>query len=86
VARAFTGKVIASAPDAEKTLYQTPLTEAVALAFGNEGAGLSDPLLQACGERICIPMPGGGESLNVAAAAAVCFFERVRQRKMNGLE
>jgi TrmH family RNA methyltransferase len=86
VARTFKGKVIASAPDAEKTLYQTPLTEAVALAFGNEGAGLSDALLQACGERICIPMPGGGESLNVAAAAAVCFFERVRQRKMNGLE
>jgi TrmH family RNA methyltransferase len=86
MARTFKGKVIASAPDAKKTLYQVDLTDPVALAFGNEGAGLSDPLLQACEERICIPMPGGGESLNVAAAAAVCFFERVRQRKMNGLE
>jgi TrmH family RNA methyltransferase len=26
-------------------------------------------------------MPGGTESLNVAAAAAVCLFEQVRQRK-----
>jgi TrmH family RNA methyltransferase len=26
-----------------------------------------------------VPMPGPAESLNVAAAAAVCLFERVRQ-------
>jgi len=26
-----------------------------------------------------IPMPGTAESLNAAAAAAICFFERVRQ-------
>jgi tRNA G18 (ribose-2'-O)-methylase SpoU len=33
-----------------------------------------------CGhEVVAIPMPGKGESLNVAAAAAICLFERVRQ-------
>jgi TrmH family RNA methyltransferase len=31
-------------------------------------------------------MPGGTESLNVAAAAAACFFERVRQREVSGLD
>jgi TrmH family RNA methyltransferase len=47
--------------------------------FGNEGAGLSEILNKAANEKVTIPMPGKTESLNVAAAAAVCFFERVRQ-------
>jgi TrmH family RNA methyltransferase len=79
VARAFRGKVIASILGAKKSLYQMRLTGPVAFVLGNEGAGLSDALLEATHERITIPMPGGAESLNAAAAAAVCFFERVRQ-------
>jgi TrmH family RNA methyltransferase len=86
VARMFKGKVIATMPNARKTLYQTHLAGPVAFVFGNEGAGLSEALLQACAERIRIPMPGGTESLNVAAAAAICFFERVKQREASGLE
>ena len=58
------------------------MTGPVAFVFGNEGAGLSDALLEIAHERITIPMPGGAESLNAAAAAAVCFFERVRQMEM----
>jgi RNA methyltransferase, TrmH family len=79
VARAFSGKVIATNLRAKNSLYQTGLTGPIALVFGNEGVGLSDAVLQAITEEISIPMPGGTESLNVAAAAAVCFFERVRQ-------
>lgn len=79
VASAFRGKVIATILGAKKSLYQMQLTGPVAFVFGNEGAGLTDELLQAAHERITIPMPGGAESLNAAAAAAVCFFERVRQ-------
>ncbi|MCC2682352.1 MAG: tRNA/rRNA methyltransferase (SpoU) [Nitrosospira multiformis] len=79
VARTFRGKVIASILGAKKSLYQMRLTGPVAFVFGNEGAGLSDELLQVAHERITIPMPGDAESLNAAAAAAVCFFERVRQ-------
>ena len=37
-------------------------------------------VMQAVKTRVRIPMPGGGESLNVAAAAAICLFETVRQR------
>jgi tRNA G18 (ribose-2'-O)-methylase SpoU len=29
-------------------------------------------------------MPGGAESLNVAAAAAICLFEEVRQKQARG--
>ena len=81
VARTFNGKVIATSLKAKMSLYQTALTGPVAFVFGNEGMGLSDLILQASSEQISIPMPGGTESLNAAAAAAVCFFERVRQRQ-----
>ena len=48
--------------------------------IGNEGAGLSPALAAQATLRVTIPMPGGVESLNAAAAAAVCLFEVVRQR------
>ena len=51
-----------------------------AFAFGNEGQGLSATLAARCSGEIRIPQPGGEESLNVAAAAAVCFYESARQR------
>lgn len=79
VAREFNGKVIATTLQAKTSLYQTRLSGSVAFVFGNEGAGLSAAVLQVASEQVSIPMPGGTESLNAAAAAAVCFFERVRQ-------
>ncbi|MBA4142896.1 MAG: RNA methyltransferase [Nitrosospira sp.] len=82
VGRKFGGKVIATSSDAKKSLYGTRLSGPVAFVFGNEGMGLSERVLQATGEQIRIPMSGGTESLNVAAAAAVCFFERARQIKL----
>lgn len=84
VAQKFGGKVIATTLKAKKSLYQTRLTGPIAFVFGNEGVGLSDAVLQASGEQVTIPMPGGTESLNAAAAAVVCFFERVRQTQMGG--
>jgi TrmH family RNA methyltransferase len=41
---------------------------------------VSAELSAAAAEQLRIPMPGGTESLNVAAAAAICLFEQVRQR------
>ncbi len=79
VAREFNGRVIATTLQAKTSLYQTRLSGPVAFVFGNEGAGLSEAVLQTVSEQVSIPMPGGTESLNAAAAAAVCFFERVRQ-------
>jgi TrmH family RNA methyltransferase len=53
----------------------------VAWIFGSEGAGVSPELAAVADLRLRIPMPGATESLNVAAAAAVCLFEQVRQQQ-----
>jgi TrmH family RNA methyltransferase len=62
-------------------LFAAPLAGRIALAIGNEGSGLSPALATQATRRVTIPMPGGIESLNVAAAAAVCLFECLRQRE-----
>ena len=54
--------------------------EPVALLVGNEGAGLPEEIERSADARIRIPMSGGIESLNAAAAAAVLFYEAARQR------
>jgi TrmH family RNA methyltransferase len=71
---------MAASLQAEKTLYASNLRGKLAFAIGNEGAGLSQALQSAAQERFIIPMPGKVESLNAAAATAVCLFEAVRQR------
>lgn len=77
--RAYPGRVLAAAAHGAVPVYSTDLRGHVALLFGNEGAGLSPGLRAAVHATVSIPMPGKTESLNVAAAAAVCLFERVRQ-------
>ena len=78
-ARGFSGKRVATHQQSPGSLYEADLTGNLALLLGNEGAGLSPGLLAAADTVVSIPMPGKAESLNVAAAAAVCLFERVRQ-------
>jgi len=75
--------VIATSLAAKQSIYATDLTGPVAFLFGNEGAGLSSDLLARATYQVTIPMPGKVESLNVAAAAAICLFERVRQLQRN---
>ena len=50
-----------------------------AIAFGNEGNGVSKALL-ASAQKVYIPMYGQAESLNAATSAAVILYEMVRQR------
>ena len=45
------------------------------LAIGSEGRGLSDEVLALCDETVRIPMSHGVDSLNVAAASAVAFYQ-----------
>jgi TrmH family RNA methyltransferase len=79
-ARGFRGAVVAMDPHAAASLYDLDLEGPVAWAFGNEGAGLSKEFTRFAMHRVRIPMPGQAESMNVAAAAAICLFEQVRQR------
>ena len=79
-ARAFGGTVVAMELRAAVSLYDLDLKGPIAWVFGNEGTGLSDGVLRIATHRACIPMPGSAESLNVAAAAAICLFEQLRQR------
>ena len=78
-AASFPGRLIATDLKAHQSIFQADLSGLVGLIFGNEGAGLSPALKAAAATLVNIPMPGQTESLNVAAAAAVCLFERVRQ-------
>lgn len=50
-----------------------------AFVIGNEGHGLSPETIEACDASALIPMCEGSESLNAAAAAAICIWETVRK-------
>ena len=56
-----------------------PLTdEKVGILVGAEGPGLTEHTMRACEVRARIPMSRGTDSLNVATAAALAFYERAR--------
>ena len=57
---------------ADKNLHQE---EKLALILGTEGSGLLDETIKQCDYTVKIPMAYGVDSLNVAAAAAVAFWE-----------
>jgi TrmH family RNA methyltransferase len=64
-----------------EAIYDCDLSGQLAWVMGNEGAGVSQTWRDAVTLRVTIPQPGGMESLNVAAAAAVCLFEQCRQQR-----
>ena len=49
--------------------------EKLAIVLGTEGEGLKAETIEACDFVVKIPMSGGVDSLNVAAASAVAFWE-----------
>jgi RNA methyltransferase, TrmH family len=78
---AYGGTTVATSLGADaSSLYETRWDGHLAWIFGAEGQGVRRELLAAARLRVHIPMPGGVESLNVGAAAAVCLFEMVRRR------
>jgi len=76
----YEGTTAVTCLDGATSLYAAKLEGAVAWVFGAEGQGVRAELIELARLRIKIPMPGVVESLNVAAAAAVCLFEMVRRR------
>ena len=70
-----------TALDGAQSLYGEQLRAPSAWIFGNEGSGVSPALQAAAQRRVKIPQAAHVESLNVAAAVAVCLFEQLRQRQ-----
>ena len=72
--------VLATSSHTTKTIYVSKLDQPVIWLFGHEGQGVSEELMSMATETVTIPQQAAIESLNVAASAAICFFEQVRQQ------
>lgn len=77
--RAARVPVLATSGHAAQRIWDLDLRQPAAWLLGHEGQGVSEELLALATHRVAIPHLGQVESLNVAACAAVCFFEQSRQ-------
>ena len=66
--------LLAGSSHAAGALDDAVLPFPCAWVFGHEGQGVAAGLLARCAQTLRIPQPGGEESLNVAAAAAICLY------------
>jgi len=73
-------RAVGLAGEAERGLHQVLDGSPTVLVLGSEGEGLRRLVAEHCDELARIPMPGGFESLNVSAAAAVALYEASRPR------
>ena len=73
--------LVATSSHGGAELPDADLPKPCAWVLGHEGQGVSPSLLARCALQVRIPQPGGEESLNVAAAAAVCLYESARRRQ-----
>jgi TrmH family RNA methyltransferase len=74
-------QVLATAVDGELCLDDAHLAAPTAWLFGAESHGLSAQVAQRADHRVRIPMSGGAQSLNVAAAAAICLYQSARAQR-----
>ena len=75
----FGGRVACTVPRGGVALSGADLSGRIGWLFGAEGQGVTAALAARAALKVTIPMPGGAESLNVAAAAAICFYEWARR-------
>jgi TrmH family RNA methyltransferase len=73
-------QILAAVPRVGHPLFETDLRPPTAFVLGGEGAGLALGLLEQTDGSVSIPMRAPVESLNVAVAAALLFYEALRQR------
>jgi len=73
---------VATAADADADLAAVDLAGPVAIVLGGEGRGIRPLVRRTCDLEARIPMAGGIGSLNVSAAAAICLYEALRQRRL----
>jgi TrmH family RNA methyltransferase len=73
-------EVFLAAAEGDQAYGQADFRTPLALIIGSEAHGPSPQARRLTSSQVYIPMPGGGESLNAAAAASILIFEVVRQR------
>ncbi len=71
----FQGKLVCTVAKGGRPLREAELGGSIGWVFGSEGRGLSEETLSTVPLRVTIPTKGTVESLNVAAAAAICLYE-----------
>lgn len=76
-------QVLATTVDGELSLddVEPQLGKPTAWLFGAEAQGLSAQVAEAADHRVRIPISGGAQSLNVAAAAAICLYQSARAQQ-----
>ena len=77
--RALWVPLVGTALDTDQMLGAWPLPSPCAWVLGHEGQGMAPAVRALCAQVLRILQPGGEESLNVAAAAAICLYESMRQ-------
>jgi TrmH family RNA methyltransferase len=70
----FKGKVVCTLPHKGTPLNEADLSGRLGWIFGSEGQGVSPALQAKAGLLVRIPAAASVESLNVAAAAAICLY------------
>lgn len=81
VVGAFGGTLVCTAPREGTPIAQAELPRRIGWIFGTEGKGVTRSLAARAALRVTIPMAGLAESLNVGAAAAICFYEASRRSR-----
>ena len=78
--RAIEGMLtVAAVPDRDsEDITQLDFSSGAITVIGNEGNGVSKPVIDACMKKAVIPMQGRAESLNAAAAGAIVMWEMMR--------
>lgn len=76
-------RIDAARVDGDILYTDADLRPPVAIVLGNEAEGLSAAWMAPTVQTIRLPMYGKADSLNVSAAAAVLFYESLRQRTVS---
>jgi len=77
----FQGTTVCTVSSGGTPLKEIQFGERVGWIFGSEGRGVSETVLRGARLKATIPMAAGTESLNVAAAAAICLYESYLRRR-----
>ena len=72
--------IVATSPNADRSIEATDFSVSTAIVIGNEGRGVRDEILAACDLLTAIPQATSFDSLNAAVSAGILFYEIHRQR------